>query len=86
MVRLRATGLLPPRMRWRLGRPCTRSRRTGRAEREVVAAAEGADLLVCARDGDRTRLGPRSLGPATRFIINDAPCGAQLRLARSARR
>ena len=58
----------------RLGRPCTRSERTGRAEREVVAAAEGTDLLILARDGDRTRLGPRSLGPASRFIVDHAPC------------
>ncbi|MFI5613979.1 universal stress protein [Amycolatopsis sp. NPDC051903] len=58
----------------RLGRPCTRSERTGRVEREVVAAAAGADLLVLARDGDRTRLGPRSLGPAGRFIVDHAPC------------
>ncbi len=47
---------------------------TGRAEREVVAAAEGADLLICTRDGDRARLGPRSLGPASRFIVDHAPC------------
>ncbi|MEV6024891.1 universal stress protein [Streptomyces sp. NPDC052036] len=58
----------------RLGRPCTRQERTGRVEREVVAAAEGADLLVLARDGDRTRLGPHSLGPASRFVVDHAPC------------
>lgn len=58
----------------RLDRPCTRDRRTGRAEREVVAAAEGADLLVVARDGDRGHLGPRSLGPASRFVVDHAPC------------
>jgi nucleotide-binding universal stress UspA family protein len=58
----------------RLERPCTRNERTGRAEREVVAAAEGAGLLILARDGDRTRLGPRSLGPASRFIVDHAPC------------
>ncbi|MFD7835449.1 universal stress protein [Streptomyces sp. NPDC059761] len=58
----------------RLGRPCTRQERTGRAEREVVAAAADADLLVLARDGDRTHLGPRSLGPAGRFIVDHAPC------------
>jgi nucleotide-binding universal stress UspA family protein len=58
----------------RLGRPCTRSTRVGRMEREVVAAAEGADLLVLARDGDRSRLGPRSLGHATRFVVDHAPC------------
>jgi nucleotide-binding universal stress UspA family protein len=58
----------------RLGRPCTRNERTGRVEREVVAAAEGADLLILARDGDRTHLGPRSLSPASRFIVDHAPC------------
>jgi len=58
----------------RLGRPCIMIERRGRAEREVVAAAEGADLLILARDGDDTRLGPRSLGPASRFVIDHAPC------------
>ncbi|MFH8384356.1 universal stress protein [Kitasatospora sp. NPDC018058] len=58
----------------RLGRPCARTERTGRVEREVVAAVEGAELLVLARDGDRTRLGPHSLGPATRFVVDHAPC------------
>ncbi|MFH7594148.1 universal stress protein [Streptomyces racemochromogenes] len=58
----------------RLGRPCTRRERAGRPEREVVAAAEGADLLILARDGDRTHLGPRSLGPESRFIVDHAPC------------
>ncbi|MFD9123371.1 universal stress protein [Kitasatospora sp. NPDC059571] len=58
----------------RLGRPSRPAVRTGRIEREVVAAAEGADLLVVARDGDRTRLGPHSLGPATRFVVDHAPC------------
>ncbi|WP_369182363.1 universal stress protein [Streptomyces sp. Y1] len=58
----------------RLQRPCARLERTGRTEREVVAAAAGAELLVLARDGDRTRLGPHSLGPATRFVVDHAPC------------
>ncbi|MFC9756920.1 universal stress protein [Streptomyces sp. NPDC056921] len=58
----------------RLGRPCTRQMRSGRVEREVVTAAEDADLLILARDGDRTHLGPRSLGPASRFIVDHAPC------------
>ncbi|MFD8997734.1 universal stress protein [Streptomyces abikoensis] len=58
----------------RLGRPCTRRERSGRVEREVVMAAEGADLLILARDGDRTHLGPRSLGPTSRFIVDHAPC------------
>src|SRR5947208_2528278 len=52
----------------RLGRPCTRLERTGRIEREILAAAEGAELLVLARDGDRRHLGPRSLGPTSRFV------------------
>ncbi|MER6440604.1 MULTISPECIES: universal stress protein [unclassified Streptomyces] len=58
----------------RLDRPCERLERAGRAEREVVAAADGADLLVLARDGDRARLGPHSLGPAGRFVVDHAPC------------
>ena len=58
----------------RLGRAASLESRRGRVEREVVAAAEQADLLVLARDGDRERLGPRSLGPATRFVIDHAPC------------
>ena len=58
----------------RLGRSCTRLERVGRIEREVVAAVDGADLLILARDGDRTRLGPRSLGPASRFVVDHAPC------------
>jgi nucleotide-binding universal stress UspA family protein len=58
----------------RLGRPATRRPRRGRVEREVVLAADGADLLICARDGDRAHLGPRSLGPATRFVVDHAPC------------
>lgn len=58
----------------RLGRTCTPVERSGRVEREVVDAAEGADLLIVARDGDRSRLGPRSLGPAGRFVVDHAPC------------
>ena len=58
----------------RLGEPATVMRRHGRIEHEVVRAAEGARLLICARDGDRERLGPRSLGHATRFVVDHAPC------------
>jgi len=58
----------------RLGRHCTQIERTGRIEREVTAAAEDADLLIIARDGDRTHLGPHSLGPAARFVVDHAPC------------
>ncbi|MFI5914713.1 universal stress protein [Dactylosporangium sp. NPDC051541] len=50
--------------------------RRGRTEHEVIAACNelGADLLVVARDGDRTRVGPRSLGRHTRFVVDHAPC------------
>ncbi|MGW1957737.1 universal stress protein [Streptomyces sp. NPDC001920] len=58
----------------RLGRPCTRVERSGRVERAVVDAAEGADLLIVARDGDRGHRGPKSLGPAGRFVVDHAPC------------
>jgi nucleotide-binding universal stress UspA family protein len=58
----------------RLGRPCTRVERTGRVEREVVAAAEDAELLIVARDGNRSRLGPKSLGHHGRFVVDHAPC------------
>ena len=57
----------------RLGRPAQRSARRGRVEREVVAACAGADVLVAARDGE-LRLGPKSLGPRTRFVVDHAPC------------
>jgi nucleotide-binding universal stress UspA family protein len=58
----------------RLGRPASSQARRGRVEREVVAAAEGMDVLVLARDGDHEHLGPRSLGPAARFVVDHAPC------------
>jgi nucleotide-binding universal stress UspA family protein len=45
-----------------------------RVDRLVVEAAQDADLLVVARDGDRHRLGPASLGPVTRFVVDHAPC------------
>jgi nucleotide-binding universal stress UspA family protein len=58
----------------RLGRPATRLTAQGRTEREVVTACADADLLVLARDGDHTRLGPRSIGHHARFVIDHAPC------------
>lgn len=58
----------------RLGRPAERLGRRGDVEREVIAACSDAGLLVLARDGDHTRLGPRSLAHATRFVIDHAPC------------
>jgi nucleotide-binding universal stress UspA family protein len=65
----------------RLDRPAGTEVRRGRTEHEVIAACNelGADLLVVARDGDRTRVGPRSLGRQTRFVVDHAPC--QLLLA-----
>jgi nucleotide-binding universal stress UspA family protein len=62
----------------RLGRPARWEGRRGRVEREVVAACAGADLLVLSRDGDRSRLGPHSLGPASRFVVDHAPCAVLL--------
>jgi nucleotide-binding universal stress UspA family protein len=58
----------------RLGRPSARQSRRGRPEDEVVSACEGAALLIMARDGDHTRLGPRSLAPPSRFVLDHAPC------------
>lgn len=58
----------------RLGRPATHVQRRGRIEREVLEVADGVDLLVCARDGDRGRPGPHSLAPPTRFVVDHAPC------------
>ena len=60
--------------RGRLGRAASTEVRRGRVEREVIGAAGGADLLVMARDGDRSRLGPKSIGPHARFVIDHAPC------------
>jgi Universal stress protein family len=40
----------------------------------VVTAAAGADLLILARDGDRSRLGPKSLGKTARFVVDHASC------------
>lgn len=68
----------------RLGRPASLAARFGRVEHEVVATAAATDLLVAARDGDRSRPGPRSLGPATRFVVDHAPCQVLLVWARGA--
>jgi nucleotide-binding universal stress UspA family protein len=57
----------------RLGRPARTEVRRGRVEREVVAACDGADLLILARDGER-RLGPPSLGKHQRFVVDHARC------------
>ncbi|KAE8763295.1 universal stress protein [Georgenia thermotolerans] len=60
-----------------LGREARRDLRRGRVERVVVDAVAGADLLVLARD-DGARLGPRSLEPPTRFVVDHAPCDVLL--------
>lgn len=62
----------------RLGRDARTAVLTGRTERAVIGAADGADWFVMARDGDRSRLGPSSLGRAARFIIDHAPCTVEL--------
>jgi len=64
----------------RLGRPDAELlEREGRVELEVIrVVAENVDLLVAARDGDHSRLGPHSLDPATRFVVDHAPCAVLL--------
>lgn len=59
--------------RERLGRPAQTVSRRGRVEREVLEACTDADLLVLARDRE-PRLGPHSLGPRARFVLDHAPC------------
>ena len=58
----------------RLGGPAALVQRHGRVEHEVVTAAGAADLLICGRDGDGDRAGPRSLTPPTRFVVDHATC------------
>jgi nucleotide-binding universal stress UspA family protein len=57
----------------RLARPARTVARRGKIEREVLEASAGADLIVIARDGE-ARLGPKSIGPRTRFVLDHAPC------------
>jgi nucleotide-binding universal stress UspA family protein len=59
--------------RSRLGRAAQLDCRRGKVKREVVAACEDADLVVVARDGE-ARVGPKSLGPDARFVVDHAPC------------
>lgn len=58
----------------RLNRACDRVERHGDPRQEVLSAAGGAELLVVAREGDQTRLGPKSLGKTARFVVDHAPC------------
>ena len=61
----------------RLGRSAELVARRGRVEREVVAAAAGADLLVLARNGE-PRPGPPSIGHRARFVVDHAGCDVVL--------
>ena len=58
----------------RLARPATGRLEEGLPERIVTAVADEVDYLVIGRDGDRSRLGPHSLGKHTRFVVDHAPC------------
>lgn len=62
------------RAQQRLGVDATTRLESGFPERVVTAAADGADYLILGRDGDRSRLGPHSLGKHTRFVVDHAPC------------
>jgi nucleotide-binding universal stress UspA family protein len=56
----------------RLGRDSERRSPPGRPEHAVIEAAADFDLLVLSRTN--TRIGPHSLGHATRFVVDHAPC------------
>jgi nucleotide-binding universal stress UspA family protein len=58
----------------RLGRPAETLSARGRPEDAVIAAARDADVLVLVRDGREQTAGPHSIGRATRFILDHAPC------------
>lgn len=60
--------------RERLGQDAAVRLESGFPERIVTAAAGDADYLILGRDGDRSRLGPHSLGKHTRFVVDHAPC------------
>jgi nucleotide-binding universal stress UspA family protein len=57
----------------RLDRPAATIARRGRAEREVLEAAEAADLLVLARGGEPRRE-PKSVGREARFVLDHVGC------------
>jgi nucleotide-binding universal stress UspA family protein len=61
-----------------LGRDATKLSRRGNVAREVLSAAEGFDVLVCTRDGDRGHRGPSSLGPTVRQVVDHATCAVLL--------
>jgi nucleotide-binding universal stress UspA family protein len=59
--------------RERLGRPAELVVRHGRVEHEVLEVADGADVLLLARDGE-LEVGPASLGRRSRFVVDHAAC------------
>ncbi len=61
-----------------LERDCETRLLVGQTERVVTEACDDADLLILARDGDMSRLGPNSIGRHTRFVIDHAPCTVAL--------
>ena len=61
----------------RLGRAARKLAAEGRPEDAVIAAARDADVLVLVRDGQPSP-GPHSLGKATRFVVDHAPCAVLL--------
>ena len=62
----------------RLGRECETQLLVGKTEEVVTESLEDAGLLILARDGDRSRLGPKSIGRHTRFFLDHAPCTVAL--------
>lgn len=60
----------------RLGRGAERLSPPGRPEHAVVGAAAEFDLLILSRTN--LRPGPHSLGHATRFVVDHAPCALLL--------
>jgi nucleotide-binding universal stress UspA family protein len=62
----------------RLGRPANKVAGEGRAEDVVIEAAQRADVLVLVRDGRDATPGPHSIGHATRFVLDHAPCTVML--------
>jgi nucleotide-binding universal stress UspA family protein len=60
----------------RLGRDAQRLSRPGHPEHAVVEAAEEFDLLIVSRTNMDP--GPHSLGHATRFVVDHAPCSLLL--------
>ncbi len=58
----------------RLGHQARLVKVKGDVARGMLDLARGADLLVLARQGERDRAGPKSLGHLARFVVDHAPC------------